>query len=338
MLKTINNQKWLDSEITFLKDNFQNMTLQAIGDHLNRTRSSVKAKLKCLQLKKHIPKEWTEDECNLILNNRDTCSLEEIASLTGRTRNMIKHQCAKLSITKQYPDYITDFCKKTPEVAYTIGMIFADGHVSKIGAHTGKVEIKNQINDFIYIKPVLSKVSTWTYTIRSRKHENRKDIVMSRISSQVLAEFLREDVDLKNKNNFLSDKLLAFIGSKDLERYFLRGLFDGDGCAHLRKDNALSVSITSNCNFDWSNIVKLIYNNTGIVARTNTTNRSCGSTSRLLLDAHDAIRFLSYIYKGFTEDNIGFTRKFINYIRCLENRAISPYYSRMKKNSELLGV
>lgn len=56
-MKECKNVRWNDEEITFIKENYLNMTNKELGNYLNRTESSVQTKIKKLNI--HRPEKYT---------------------------------------------------------------------------------------------------------------------------------------------------------------------------------------------------------------------------------------------------------------------------------------
>jgi hypothetical protein len=353
MSKTTDKRQkvWSEQDLEYLRNNAGKLPEKDIADFLGRTESSICRqinKLKLTKIKKKKGKDWTAEELTFLKENIDKMSTEEMSNILGRPIGGIQTKRWQIGIKKEikFYDPVPDFQKPSKELAWTLGFTFADGclyqHASK---RPGRLIVGVKYTDNCYLKNVLYKVSpVWKYRQYQYK-TNDNPVSEYVINSSKLFSFLYHDLEFKHKNEFFSHKIFDFL-PQELHRYFWRGFLDGDGSVNMMDKNG---NLSFGCHFsgphqmNWGKLSELLdsiksshshrqYDNM------NSSNRIRGHWSNITLNGHDAVRFLNHIYKDFPKDNIGFTRKFIRYVRYLERRAISPYYSRMKKNSELLGV
>jgi hypothetical protein len=118
---------------------------------------------------------------------------------------------------------IKDFMQDidTPEKSYILGLIFADGSVSK---NTVKITLhKNDIDILLKIRE---------YLIPNIKLHTDKNNVSLIISSKEMVNNLHNFgiTNTKTYDDFSIPDLFNFgLGSKSLYRHFIRGYFDGDG-------------------------------------------------------------------------------------------------------------
>lgn len=343
LVMKIDGHRWTDEEVKFLKDNYLSIAPKNIAINLNLKEQQVKGKLNCLKLKSPFLREvnpWTEEQIKFVENNFDKYSYREIGEIIGRPEKSISEKFKGLKGGKVVTyDYLSDFKKMTPELSYVLGFITGDGWISRPDADYYQLMVTNKIDDSIYLEKTFNKVTQWGVTRKKENNTKRKDQIRFTISNKELISFLNEELDLKNKNKYFSQKLIDFIPD-DLHQYLLRGLFDADGGAYLN-EKYFSCDIASNINFDWASLSNFIESKTGLIGSVYQYHikKSNSYASRFKFTGGKAAKFLSYIYKDFPKDNIGFTRKFINYVKYLERRAISPYYhDRMVKNEVLIGV
>ena len=78
---------YTEEEISFLKSNYQNMTIEEIADALGRTYSSIFSKARKLGLSKTGCKnnKWSEEEISFIKDHYQDMTTNEIAEYLNRT-------------------------------------------------------------------------------------------------------------------------------------------------------------------------------------------------------------------------------------------------------------
>lgn len=201
----------------------------------------------------------------------------------------------------------------TPEVAYILGIIWADGYVFiKPRKYYGQInEIRLTIvqDDFENIRSVFMKTGKWatpTYQQRGRKRQ-----VYCVTSNKILAEHLAKN-DYQSKTYVSADKILSIIPAH-LKHYWFRGLIDGDGCFTFGK--SYRFSICSAYNQDWSYVEQLC-KSLGIKYSIYRTISSKGhKNSTINIVNREGIKKLGeYIYNGYENDKVGLKRKYNKYL------------------------
>lgn len=356
MSKTTNKQKlWSEEELEYLNEVAGKIPEEEIAKHLNRTTYGIirkMARLKYNKFKRVIQKPYNKEDLQFIKDNVDKMTTEEMAIKLGRTIGSLTTKRNQLGVEKKvdFKDPLQDFQTPTKELAYLFGFTFADGCLYKYKTThknvPGRLVIGVKYTDGQILKRIADKISdNWKY--RQYQYAVSKNPTFELvINSTPVYNFMYHDLEFKYKNEFFSSKIFDFL-PENLHRYFWRGYFDGDGSVSLL-DKGGNLSFSCNfcgpANLNWGKLSELLNNldcnhSAAIHNNLNTDRRIRGSWSHLYICGHAAVRFLSYIYKDFSLDNIGFTRKFIRYVKYLERRAISPYYhDRMIKNSVLIGV
>lgn len=79
--------KWSESEIEYLKSNYNNVEISEILKNINRKENAVRLKAKELGLTNSKPLRWTDDEIAML--NKDLTD-EEISEKTGRSVTAIR--------------------------------------------------------------------------------------------------------------------------------------------------------------------------------------------------------------------------------------------------------
>lgn len=340
-LRLIKNkiQYWTKEEEKYILDNYKNRTTKEIAIDLNRRLGSVKSKVEMMGLSKEILKRGTQtkkaNDSRKPLLSKNSDAIQVQLQVEERKKVEISTKHIRRNIVS---DYISDFKKMTPETAYVLGFITGDGWISRPDANYYQVMVTNKVDDAIpYMEPIFKKMAKWQASYKIDKTGTRKDQLRFTISNKVLVNFLNEDLDLKNKNKYFSQKLIDFI-PEHLHQYLLRGLFDADGGVYVTH-SLLSCDIASNYNFDWTNLVNLIKSHTNVDVNIKQfeMKKSQSLGSRMLITKlESSCNFLNFIYKDYPSDGMGFKRKYNKFINYLEYREHSPYYFKMTPTSELL--
>jgi LAGLIDADG DNA endonuclease family protein len=184
---------------------------------------------------------------------------------------------------------------KIPEVAYVLGFLWADGHLRK---KSGELKLLITSKDAKKIKPVMMKVLPWK--IYKHKVKIGKPETLFTIHSVIIKKFFEEN-DYLIKSKTSPDKILSKI-PENLQHYWWRGYFDGDGCFHFKKRNdsgfSYQLSISSNYKQNWNffeNLAIKLNLKFNIVRRIETS----GSGSSIKINNYNSIKnFYNYIYKG----------------------------------------
>ena len=145
-----------------------------------------------------------------------------------------------------------DFSKsESPkELAYFLGFFWADGY-NILKSNYCIIEIvKEDLDDVLHI---FKKVYDFNYTERARK--NRKPQAAINTSSSELKEFLVENGKYP-KTSESHKKILNYI-PEAYKKYFIRGLFDGDGCFY-HKGTMRQVYISGNYDQDWDYLTEYL--------------------------------------------------------------------------------
>lgn len=185
-------------------------------------------------------------ELNISENCKGTYELVHKDMILTRKRNNDKFMCMQCSRKlkssgNDNPNTKYKFDRDlfseidSEEKAYILGFIASDGHLSKRGGltvisiHKKDIDILYKMRDFICKDiPIAKKRNTIvTLAISSRK-----------INSDICRHLM---ISSGKKSNCVNFPNLP----KDLDRHFLRGYFDGDGCVHRSKSSP-KASIYSN--------------------------------------------------------------------------------------------
>lgn len=181
----------------------------------------------------------------------------------------------------------------TAEKAYLLGWIASDGSISKntisINIRDYDINILKQLRNFI--DPCLPIT------------ERSNNMVELSINSSKLASDCLKHLGLEKYGK--KDCLVKYPNiPEELNSYFIRGFFDGDGSVYI-KNMVPGVNISSN-SLDMLNSIK---NKTGLGSVYNTSSGPKWQTT----SGKDALAFLKYIYDDVTVPSLD--RKFDKYVK-----------------------
>lgn len=244
------------------------------------------------------------------------------------------------------PDHFLDI--KTPEVAYILGLLWADGHVGK----NNTISISILKKDMDKVLKVFMKIGRWGQY--EAQQENRQKQLMLYTCNDKLTNFLLEN-DYKSKSYESADKILSKI-PEYLKYYWFRGLVDGDGCIRVdKKHRTRQIFIASGYEQNW-NYMELQCNRLNIkykiVKRMQFQNGRLNKNSIFLIRQSESVKiFGNYIYNNYLIDGIGLSRKYKKFTKILEiikefkQKTLFPYigvirmrgkfHGRVKKNKKL---
>jgi intein/homing endonuclease len=200
---------------------------------------------------------------------------------------------------------------QTPVSVYLLGLLWADGYVSR---DKETIVLSSTKPDSDYFEKILRMVGSWGfYYTKSKKHPTWKTGFTAAIRNNQLAEFLYNN-DYVIKSNAGADKILKNI-LPNLHKFFFIGLIDGDGCFYVsrRKKLAIRFSITSSFNQDWKFVEKMLID-IGVKYKIERTNSKSGSYSKIHVWKLSELEKLgNYLYSSIQEDRIGLPRKYKKY-------------------------
>lgn len=136
-----------------------------------------------------------------------------------------KEWLTKYYVNSNYFDEID-----TPNKAYFLGFMYADGNVSKTG---NTIQIALQSRDKHILEHMKVELGCEDHPLyldeRSKKNSNKQDVYQLNIKNEQLHNSLIKHGVVPNKTHICE---YPFWLPDDLHRHFIRGLMDGDGCIH----------------------------------------------------------------------------------------------------------
>lgn len=222
------NRKYSNDEINFLKENIDKFGINVCSEKINRPFSGV------------VTKCYREiGYCNYICN----ATKEEIDNLVFY--NDTKYLLINFELT-DHPK----------ELAYFLGYFWADGYIYR----NKNLVLEITKNDADDIEHIFMNVASFKRYNRHRK------------GRQTQSTFHYVDCDKRNvallnslgkypKSIESHEKIFNYIPECYIN-YFIRGLFDGDGCLYVSKDDAkhhsTQISISGRYDQDWTYITDYI--------------------------------------------------------------------------------
>ena len=212
-------------EIEFLIKNYPSKGIDFCCNKLNRTSKSIQTK--CNRLGIYLDKSF----------------------LSKKLSEASKKEFGKYKIN---PNLFLNI--NTPEVAYFLGVLWTDGHISK---KTNSISISCSLSDALEYKKIFDKIGKWNFYQHPNRKENEKKQGQFVTNNFYIHKFLCEN-DFSEKSIKSADKILEIIPN-NLKKYFFRGVVDGDGCFYVNKKNySYQFNISSSYEQDWNYLIKFL--------------------------------------------------------------------------------
>ncbi len=279
-------------------------------------------------------RKWTEHDIELLKLHYNTMPTDYLTKLLSRNMGTITWKAGTLNLgarktgitkntgsyrNKEKLDIIADkfIALDSPEHLYVLGFIWADGHIMRVNKRN-YINIEIISDDMNNIRHTLENTGNWTFT--SRHQNNRKPRSNAHLGNRKLVNFLFEN-NYENKSK--SSPVLLEKIPKHLQKYFLRGWIDGDGCFYS-KDRTSQFTLAGSYKQDWS-VIEKYFNDKNIRHKTSSKISTLGHGCSYvrLSNQIDIIKLGNLIYEN-TYDGIGLERKFNKY---LEIKTKPPRYS-----------
>jgi hypothetical protein len=202
---------------------------------------------------------------------------------------------------------------ETKEIAYVLGLLWADGWLHKTYNTVNCQLLKNDMQELIHIFNTFGEWKQYERLI------HKKIQMRLHLCNPVFSQFLKQN-DYLQKSGTSPEKILEFIPD-EFKNYWWRGYLDGDGCIYIGKDKN-TVTFTSTYNQDWTFFYKLaekmnIKITKRLVVRKTKDGKENRNSEISIMRKGDCKIFCDYVYKEYFLDNIGLSRKYSKYLTLL---------------------
>lgn len=261
---------------------------------------------------------WTADQVAYIIDQyvNNNVSLKELGNKFGCSYGTIRNCLNKNGISSRgnkqgYPRNELYFNQiNTPEKAYWLGFLYADGCV-----HSGTAyEISINITD-------LEQVEKFKIAIGAINHKITKTIDNRWKDAKPLYQFSIKDKQLHQdliKWGCVPNKTFLITEIPNIPKnyisHFIRGYFDGDGSLHwLQGTNNYRISFTSGSKEFLEDIIKYLPTNAVSIGKQKDSNTYYVQFA----GRHNVENILNYLYKE-SQESMRLDRKYLLYLDCLE--------------------
>lgn len=192
-------------------------------------------------------RRWTETD-EIILKERYPVEGDKaLAEILGRTRKSIRLHAHRMGIKVKPSVNEEYFSIWTPNMAYTLGYIYADGHINKNGntlvfrCHSKDEEI---IVKILTDMKCTNKIHHRASCVKNGRNYGPETSVM--IGSIATVRKLQGFGLVHNKT--YQNLPFPDVPEKFL-RHFIRGYFDGDGCISIREERYFTFTLLATKKF-----------------------------------------------------------------------------------------
>jgi hypothetical protein len=201
---------------------------------------------------------------------------------------------------------------KDKEIAYILGLLWADGHVTFANnkSKTPIVKHTSKPDDNVTFKNILEFSGNWNaFTSKNigSYAKTPKMITINWVSSRIFGEFL---INNEYRNKTISPEQILNKIPNELKQYWFRGYFDGDGSVTIKNKGHHSIAFTGHKTQDWKFIVDL-FNEINIEKYKirNLKSRGGESSQIRISNKKDLYKFEDYLYSDYDDYNLGLFRK-----------------------------
>ncbi len=192
----------------------------------------------------------------------------------------------------------------TPEAAYILGLLWADGYVNP----PYSLSIECLTSDMNYLENTFYKIGKWNKYERTRK--KRQSQTTFQTTNMELVEHLSKHY-YTSKNHKSACSIINTIPD-ELLCYWFRGLVDGDGCFYISSDKIIrQFCITSSYEQDWKYMEDILKKLNIRYKIKKQVSKSGNKSSQIRVTSpFDIKSFGEWIYRNYKKDKIGLPRKY----------------------------
>ena len=251
---------------------------------------------------------WTKEKIELLIESYPDKGGRYCSELLGLGIRQVSSKVQNLNLSRTPPLVLSDFSNvQTPEVAYILGLLWADGYIQK--PYTTNIECVS--DDMVIFKPIFDSIGKWSDYTRVRSH---RPVTKLTLSDKSLVTLL-SSFDYNSKSIISPDKVINSI-PENLQHYWFRGLVDGDGCFYYNPKHYIRhFVISSSYNQDWS-YFELLCVKLNVRYKIIQKKTSKGNHSLIRVSDRKSIQHLGeYIYDGIS---LGLPRKKDKYLEIIK--------------------
>lgn len=284
--------KWTIDEENILIDNFKRCSYRELSILSNKSEGSVKGKLERMKLTHRKMTKWTTDEDEYMVANYGILPPNEIAVVLGRSTSSVTMRAITLGVTNKYlhkhstPNYNIDFFREwSSDLAWLVGIVLSDGHISNIKLSAKYVRVKMCDPDVIYkIKDMIrfqGNVGVFT------PKDGCKTSYSITIGGREVWEFFT-CLGMNHSKSYTA-KFPTEVPREHIS-HLIRGIFDGDGSISVYKGKYLYCRI---CGTE-----AVVMTTQSVVGKHSTIHHNKTKTSFVVqYTGKIGIDFMEYIYK-----------------------------------------
>tara|TARA_Y100000034_G_C6846829_1_gene383693 strand:- start:141 stop:977 length:837 start_codon:yes stop_codon:yes gene_type:complete len=255
-------------------------------------------------LRKHYSEQGSDCSIALPFSSRQVVTKASKLGLRVSTRRKSQTQSTRSQNTIHKTNIdVNKFCNpQSPNTAYALGFMWADGYINDISqSYRIEVEIKRVDADDVF--PHFNHCGDWTRHDRNRP--NREPQARICTGNKRLFQFLKSfDYHLKRKE--APEKIVQWV-CPSVAHVFWRGYFDGDGWFHLRNKKLYQAGFAGTYHQNWSSTIHML-KSIGCTFGTRRQNYSTGQSSAIIISNKPSVKNLGkYIY---SEPLFGLKRKY----------------------------
>ncbi len=171
---------------------------------------------------------WTIKEIDFLNKNISKLTYKQMSVLINRTPSSIQSKIRYLPIQRKVKKHKVNsnfFKTWSPEMAYVLGFIGADGNI----CHSGRAHMLQIACDDKDVIVKIKKCISYEGPIHQKIRENNKISYSLRICDPIIFNDLQQLNITERKSLTLTPPKVP----KHLVRHFIRGYFDGDGSVFL---------------------------------------------------------------------------------------------------------
>lgn len=172
---------------------------------------------------------WTEKEIEFVRVNIGKLTYKEMGSFINRSYSSIQSKIRYLPFQKKIKKYHVNFNffkKWSPDMAYTLGFVAADGNI----CHSGRSFTLHIASDDLDVIEKIKIAMQYLGPVHQKSRPNQKISYSLRICDQKIFTDLEKLGITERKSLTLSPTGVP----KSFVVDFLRGFFDGDGTVYIR--------------------------------------------------------------------------------------------------------